>query len=57
MPKTNTVYWLPKLQRNVERDRRNRDELERLGWRVLIVWECETKDLDELRRRLRRFLT
>ena len=56
VPKTNRGYWQPKLQRNVERDRRNRDELEQLGWKVLVVWECETKDLDGLWRRIGRFL-
>lgn len=57
VPKTNQGYWLPKLQRNIERDGRNRDELERLGWKVLVVWECETKDLELLRRRIKGFLT
>jgi DNA mismatch endonuclease (patch repair protein) len=43
-PRGNTEYWLPKLARNVARDARARSELEALGWRVLIVWECETRD-------------
>lgn len=41
MPKTNTAFWRAKLQRNRERDRRQHDELRRMGWHVIDVWECE----------------
>jgi DNA mismatch endonuclease, patch repair protein len=41
---------------NVARDKRNASELRKLGWRVIVVWECETRDLDKLARRLRRLL-
>ena len=57
MPKTNTSYWLPKLQRNVARDKRNRRELSRLGWRILVIWDCETKDLQALQVKVSRFLS
>ena len=40
-PKTNRDYWLPKLERNVERDAKNEAELRALEWDVLVVWECE----------------
>lgn len=53
-PKTNQNFWLPKFQRNVERDARKEEALRALGWRVLIVWECETRDLSKLKPRLRR---
>ncbi|WP_445005895.1 very short patch repair endonuclease [Halomonas mongoliensis] len=43
-PKTNRDYWLPKFKANVERDARQAEALRALGWRVLIVWECETRD-------------
>lgn len=52
-PKTNQDFWLPKFQRNVERDARKEEALRALGWRVLIVWECETRDLPTLEARLR----
>ena len=54
MPKSNVEYWEKKLYGNVERDKRNRKELEEMGWKVIIVWECELKKdrleqtLDEL---------
>lgn len=47
-PATRTDYWIPKLDRNVARDRRNAEDLEQLGWRVVVIWECETKDRQRL---------
>ncbi|WP_082085927.1 very short patch repair endonuclease [Pseudomonas sp. 21] len=52
-PKTRQHYWLPKFYANVERDLRKTAQLEALGWRVLVVWECETRDLNRLEGRLR----
>lgn len=52
IPKTNTAFWLAKFSANIARDERKRVELEAIGWRVIEVWECETKDLDALRERL-----
>lgn len=43
-PSANTDYWSPKLARNVERDAKAQEALMRLGWRVLVVWECEVLD-------------
>ena len=40
-PKTNTDYWYKKINRNVERDAENYNNLEELGWNVFVVWECE----------------
>ena len=42
-PASNQEYWKPKIERNVERDKTNRETLETLGWKVLVVWECELK--------------
>lgn len=41
IPKTRTEWWIDKLNKNVERDKRNKKELEKLGWKVIVVWECE----------------
>jgi len=43
MPKSRKEYWLPKITRNVERDVKNHAEMHRLGWHVIIVWECQLK--------------
>ncbi len=54
-PKTNSAYWTPKLQRNKDRDRDKIRELENLGFRVLVIWECETRDGAAYNNRLRHF--
>ncbi len=41
MPKSNRDYWVPKIKRNVERDKKNNKELYQFGWHILTVWECE----------------
>lgn len=51
-PKSRRDFWLPKLARNKERDRRQARELSALGWRVITVWECETRDTARLAKRL-----
>ncbi|WP_090676547.1 very short patch repair endonuclease [Aureimonas jatrophae] len=51
-PKTRTEFWNAKFVTNVERDMRNSEQLVRMGWKVLVVWECETFDRDQLRVRL-----
>ena len=56
-PKTNSRYWVPKLRRNVERDKRNMELLRRSDWRVLVIWECETKNVEALKRKLAGFLS
>lgn len=42
-PSSNEEYWIPKIKRNVERDKANQAELKAAGWNVIIVWECELK--------------
>jgi len=55
MPKTNLEYWQKKLERNVERDQACINALRVMGWRVLAVWECETKRAGELAGKLQEF--
>lgn len=55
-PRSKLNYWLPKLRRNVERDAENLTKLKEAGWRVFVVWECETKNPVRLEYRLRSFL-
>ena len=56
-PKSNTSYWSPKLNRNVARDAEHVAALKKLGWKVLIVWDCETKHRAKLGARLKKFLS
>lgn len=55
-PTTNESFWNNKLDGNIERDKRYRREIRKMGWKVLIVWECETKRPVKLLRKLERFL-
>src|SRR6476646_5019854 len=55
-PKTNRKYWRPKLLANVERDRKHRRRLRRLGWLPVVIWECQIQKANRLRERLTRKL-
>lgn len=56
-PKTREAFWTEKFERNVDRDQKVLDELRALGWRVLTIWECETKTPDDIAKRLDDFLS
>ncbi len=55
-PRSNQAYWLPKIERNRERDALNESRMKGAGWAVLTVWECEIGDEAGLSRQLRDFL-
>lgn len=55
-PKSRLDYWGPKLEANKARDSRNEADLRGLGWEILTIWQCETKDEQTLLQRLRNFL-
>ena len=52
LPRTNTEFWKNKIERNINRDRENRILLEKMGWRVIVVWECELRRKDQMQERL-----
>lgn len=56
VPSTRKEFWLQKFARTVNRDATVREALERAGWRVLIVWQCELRDIDALGPRVLVFL-
>ncbi len=56
-PKSRPEYWLPKLRRNKERDAEKRDALERAGWTVHEIWQCETKEIESLTQQLEKIVT
>jgi DNA mismatch endonuclease (patch repair protein) len=56
MPKTRLDFWLPKLESNRLRDLNNQEKLRELGWKFLVIWECQLKDKQELTRRIIDFL-
>jgi DNA mismatch endonuclease (patch repair protein) len=55
-PKTHKKYWNAKIARNVARDTENISVLQSMGWRVIIIWECELKDLDTVLQNFNTFI-
>ncbi len=56
VPKSRQEYWVPKLAQNAERDHDNERRLAEMGWRVLVLWECELVDPGAVARRAERVL-
>jgi DNA mismatch endonuclease, patch repair protein len=55
-PRTRWAFWKTKFAGNVERDQRTHRELQALGWRVIVIWECETRNAVKLEGILRGLL-
>ena len=53
IPESNKEFWENKFNKNIERDNKNIKALKELGWNVLVLWECETKDPSILEKRLK----
>ena len=56
MPKSRVEFWSRKFEDNVRRDRAARRALRELGWKVVVIWECQTENADRLRARLSKHL-
>jgi len=55
-PSTNEEFWQKKLDKNIQRDGENTARLVALGWTVLVIWQCEVKNLPKLKRKIENFL-
>ena len=56
LPSSNIEFWKAKIGRTIERDRNNVEFLTALGWKVLTIWSCETRNGQLLEQKLRDFL-
>jgi len=56
LPKSNRDYWVKKIKSNMDRDKLHIEELNNQGWSVLIVWECEVKNLHTLTQKIAEFI-
>jgi DNA mismatch endonuclease (patch repair protein) len=56
LPKKNREYWTKKISTNMKRDKNQVEELNKAGWSVLTIWECETNDQDSLMHKIIEFL-
>lgn len=57
IPKSKVEFWTEKLGKNVERDKKHNLKLKKMGWRVLTVWECETKNETQITKKLKKILS
>lgn len=44
IPKSNSLFWEKKFMKNIQNDEKNKENLKKLGWKVLVIWECEIKN-------------
>ena len=51
-PKTRQEFWNKKFNDNILRDKKNLEILSSLGWKIIIIWECETKNIENLREKI-----
>jgi DNA mismatch endonuclease, patch repair protein len=56
LPKSRLDFWKPKLEGNKQRDVKNQEKLREMGWGFLVVWECELRDTEALKTRVKNFL-
>ena len=52
MPKSRVDFWQKKFSDTIKRDRKNKADLESAGWKIIVIWECQTKDLISLKKLL-----
>jgi len=57
LPATNTTFWEEKISGNVKRDKSNFNKLRRLGWKYLVIWQCDLKESNKenLKRKINNF--
>jgi len=56
IPKSRIEYWEPKLEENRKRDEKALAQLDALGWKVLVIWQCELRNLEHLEKKIVEFL-
>jgi len=56
-PKSNQEYWIDKIYRNQLRDRKHLEKLEKAGWEIMVIWECELKNKEQITLEIQRFMT
>ena len=56
LPSSNLDYWVTKIEKNIERDNRKINELEKLGWNVVVIWQCEISKIDNRTKILNKLL-
>ncbi len=52
IPKSNRGYWVAKIRKNIDRNKKHRKALRKLGWGVIVIWECECKHISKLQKKV-----
>ena len=53
LPETNKEFWENKINSNMERDKKNQHKLEKLGWKIIITWQCKLKNKKMMTKKLK----
>ncbi|MGA2915455.1 MAG: very short patch repair endonuclease [Sedimentisphaerales bacterium] len=56
MPATRKKFWQQKFKRTIERDKKNKNELKKLGWKILVIWECQIKNRQKIIDKISNFM-
>lgn len=56
IPRSNRKFWIAKFQRNCRRDQQKLEQLAEIGWKTLVIWECQISQVARMRRILSKFL-
>ncbi len=56
-PSTNYKYWKDKLDKNRDRDKKNDELLAKMGWNVIVVWECSLKNIQSRQQAINRLIS
>jgi len=56
LPTTNTEFWKNKIDGNIKRDKRDVVELEKQGWKVIVIWQCEIRSIELRKERFLKLL-
>ena len=55
-PKTKVEFWAPKLAKNRERDTRHQERLREMGWDILVIWQCQLKDIQKIKQAISKMM-
>lgn len=55
-PKSRTSFWQNKFKENIERDNKKQAELKKIGWEVIVIWECDLRKVEELKMKIKKEL-
>lgn len=57
LPKTNYNFWKNKIEGNIQRDKRNYEQLKKLGWNIIIIWQCELNNREKIEKNIDKLIS